>query len=293
MLKREYLSGILSLILMVCFSSTIYAQDNGSNGSIRPRSVGTRAATSSKNDRQYRFTISWEGKRLGILGGVNNKKKNNSVTGVTVKEVIPGTAADRAGLEVGDLIIDVNGQAITSRKTLRSAILSLNYDQEYALTVMRNKNQQVINFTLKEIDDDDAYYDFYDTRATEALTKLQGNLQKSIDGAKPVRTPKKGFATQRVRNKIGLKVQELTQQLTQYFGVNDGGVLVSVSVSGKPAAEGGVKAGDCIIAVNGVTTASADSFHTEVSKVKEGQLNFTVIRNHQQIELQVIVPPTN
>ncbi len=56
---------------------------------------------------------------------------------------------------------------------------------------------------------------------------------------------------------LGVSMSGLTDELREYFGVEDGvGVLVSQVVEDGPAAKAGIKAGDVIIAVDGETIKS-------------------------------------
>lgn len=50
---------------------------------------------------------------------------------------------------------------------------------------------------------------------------------------------------------LGVTAVELTEQLAQFFNVNGVGVLVTEVRAGEPAETAGIKAGDCIVAING------------------------------------------
>jgi serine protease Do len=277
MVKRVNLTTIYSLILIVLLSASIHAQVLESNE--------TTTESSSNTSKRFSFVLSWDGKRLGVIAETG-KKHSQSSSGVVVKDVIKNTAADRAGIKIGDTITEVDGKPIKSMGTLRSKILSLDYGTEYTMKIMRAGSSQDIKFTLEESADDDAYFNYYGDQAASALTTLQNKIKKSIAGSKPVRTPKVGFSDENKHNHLGVAVEKLSEQLSLYFGAGGGGILVSSVVAGSVAETAGFKAGDCIIAVNGVAILDVGTFNREVRKSKSSQITFSIVRDHQQIELQ-------
>ena len=58
--------------------------------------------------------------------------------GVVVAQVIPGSAAEKAGLQVGDIIVALNGKAIKSADSLRNAIGLLGVGTRIRVDVLRN-----------------------------------------------------------------------------------------------------------------------------------------------------------
>jgi membrane-associated protease RseP (regulator of RpoE activity) len=89
------------------------------------------------------------------------------------------------------------------------------------------------------------------------------------------------------RGRLGVQVQELSDQLAGYFGVKSG-VLVSDVDDGSPAAKAGVKAGDVITAVNGRNVTDPNELRSEVGKVEEGKgADLTVIRDKKTLTLKV------
>ncbi|RLC40252.1 MAG: hypothetical protein DRH33_00550 [Candidatus Nealsonbacteria bacterium] len=64
--------------------------------------------------------------------------------------VIPGSAADKAGLREGDIILEVDGQKITPQHSLAKIIQSHNPGDEITLKVLRNKKEIILKATLGE-----------------------------------------------------------------------------------------------------------------------------------------------
>ena len=58
--------------------------------------------------------------------------------GAVVTSVLPGSAAELAGLEVSDVIVEIDGKAVTSGRELRNIVGLLRQDQEVDLRLYRN-----------------------------------------------------------------------------------------------------------------------------------------------------------
>jgi S1-C subfamily serine protease len=91
----------------------------------------------------------------GFLG-VSTRAAGNGFTsqGVAVagftQDAHGATPAQSAGIQVGDVIVSVNGQAITSEEDLAGAVLSRTPGTKISVTVQRNGGQQTVNVTLGE-----------------------------------------------------------------------------------------------------------------------------------------------
>jgi serine protease Do len=70
--------------------------------------------------------------------------------GIVVAQVQPGGAADRAGLNAGDVITAFNGVEVTDSNTFRNHVASTAPGTEVTLTVRRDGREQQIRATLGE-----------------------------------------------------------------------------------------------------------------------------------------------
>jgi S1-C subfamily serine protease len=68
--------------------------------------------------------------------------------GAFVVNVLPGSGAERAGLEPGDVIVAVDGTRVESAASLTEAIAGLDPGQEVAITVEREGEEQTFTATL-------------------------------------------------------------------------------------------------------------------------------------------------
>jgi S1-C subfamily serine protease len=70
--------------------------------------------------------------------------------GVLVDDVTPNSAAARAGLRPGDVIIAFNGQPISDGNSLRNQVAATRPGKEVGLTLLREGREQKVQVTLGE-----------------------------------------------------------------------------------------------------------------------------------------------
>ena len=64
--------------------------------------------------------------------------------GVRVTEVIPGSPADRAGLEIGDIITDVNGESLEDVDGLRKALGEVDNGEAVRMSVVKDSGRRSV-----------------------------------------------------------------------------------------------------------------------------------------------------
>ncbi|WP_127996692.1 Do family serine endopeptidase [Piscinibacter defluvii] len=141
--------------------------------------------------------------------------------GALVAQVAEGSAAQQAGLKPGDVILEVNGQAVQRSGELSTLIGMAAPGERVALKVWRDKAARSVDARLGGIDE------------TGAL-------------AGPA-APEGG--------QLGLAVRPLTRQERREAGVEQGLLIENV---GGAAARAGVEPGDLLLAVNGKPVASIE-----------------------------------
>ena len=70
--------------------------------------------------------------------------------GAQVKEVVSGASADRAGVQVNDIIIDLGGHEVTNVTTLTRALRNFKAGDTTTITVVRSGAEKVLTITLDE-----------------------------------------------------------------------------------------------------------------------------------------------
>jgi serine protease Do len=169
--------------------------------------------------------------------GLDNRR------GAFVEEVVAGHAAAKAGLEHGDTVIAVNGEAVATTRDLIDTIAAEPPGTKVKLEVVRDGKRVTLEVELEE---------------------RPGNGE-----AESTESPA-GDASARA----GVTVHELTVRLRQVYGIDDGvdGVVITRVEPVSPAGEEGLLPGDVIQEANGRRVATADALTDVIDAVPAGEL---------------------
>lgn len=165
--------------------------------------------------------------------------------GVIVRDVVPNSPAEKAGLEPGDVILSVNDKKIADPRALQQLIERLDIGKEYPIQVMREGKPVDLKVTIAELP-----ANFGQSAAIES-PKLHG--QEFGD--------------------LGLKVETLTPELAKQFGFESAkGVVVLDVRQDSAASNAGVKQGDLVEKVGTTAVTTVDEFNAAVKahSLKDG-----------------------
>ncbi len=156
-------------------------------------------------------------------------------TGAIVAQVTPDSPASRAGLESGDVILQLNGHQVINGGALQVAVSEETPGQTITLGILRNGSPRTVNLTLGE----------YHANTQQAANEEPG-------------APQSG--------KLGLAVSNLTQDVRQQLQLPDTlrGVAVQTVRPASPADDAGLAPGDVILEVDRQAVGSADQFVSDV-----------------------------
>jgi serine protease Do len=165
--------------------------------------------------------------------------------GALVQTVEAGLPAAKAGIQPGDIIVELDGRPIASNRALIDYISYLPVGSKVNLTVIRNGKRQTLTATTIE----------------RTLEADKSDTTKQPEEAAPA------------RNKLGMSVQELTPTMRQQYGIADtvSGVVVT-SVKEVSAAGDVLSEGDVISEVAGTKVSTLAQFRAAIDRLKSGQI---------------------
>ncbi|HWS99356.1 MAG TPA: PDZ domain-containing protein [Pyrinomonadaceae bacterium] len=207
--------------------------------------------------------------------------------GVGVGGVSKDSPAERAGLRKGDVILELDGEAVTSTRKLMRLISEAAPEQSVRLTVSRNGSEQQLTATLGKREAARA-------GSWGVMPAEPGEFEFEFPPAAP-RAPRAGRAPESEvfsfgfgNRRVGILTTPLTKQLAEHLGVNGGkGVLVTSVNENSPAAKAGLRAGDVITEVNGASVEDSGDFIRELNRRDEGEVTLTVVRDKSQRTIKV------
>ncbi|MEF1310250.1 Do family serine endopeptidase [Vibrio mytili] len=92
---------------------------------------------------------------LGVQGGEVTSELADALgyessKGAFIGQVVPDSAADKAGLKAGDIVVSVNGKPISTFSELRAKVATLGAGKEITLGVVRDGKNKTFDVTLGE-----------------------------------------------------------------------------------------------------------------------------------------------
>jgi serine protease Do len=186
--------------------------------------------------------------------------------GAVISQVTEDSAAARAGLERGDIVLEFDGRAIDSATQFRNLVAAHKPGEEIEILVLRDGRRETITAKL-------------DRRP--AAEELRRPRQV------PPRRPQ-----DESQRRLGLTVQDLTPELAERFGFKDQtGVIIMRVTPGSEAAEKGLREGYVIEEVNRRPVEDAPQFQDAVSSaLSEGHPILLLVTNGQISQYVVLNP---
>jgi S1-C subfamily serine protease len=185
--------------------------------------------------------------------------------GAIVNEVVDDSPAAESELQEDDIIIAFNGEKVTDAEELTDLVQESNPGDEVTLTVQRGNSTEEITVTL----DSRRYRDTHWGWSHAPHTSFYSGRGYDRHGY------------------LGVSVDDLSEQLGDYFGVRDGdGALISSVEEDSPAEAAGLTAGDIIVAIDDEDVYDASDAVELVRDYEEGdQVTIHIIRDKQRTEV--------
>jgi serine protease Do len=184
--------------------------------------------------------------------------------GAIIAQVERDSPAAEAGLQPGDVVLEMNGNPIENYDAFRNAIAALRPGTAVQLLIWRDGKTLEQTVTLGE-------------RPAE-----RGQAKQQQQPPSP-RTP------QETRQSLGLEVQNVTRNLAQRFGYQPGeGVIVTAITPEGPASNAGIRPGDLIVSVNRQPVPSVERFAAAVRAARESGQVLLLIRRGEASQFVVV-----
>jgi len=152
--------------------------------------------------------------------------------GVIIAQVMPSSPAEKAGLKVGDVVIAIDGEKVSSVRDLQLRVMRTPPGKELTLTVIRNGKEENIKVRVEAMPEE--------TKISQAGPSAQD---------------------------VGLVLRDLTPDEERRIGVK--GVYVSGVMPGSFAYQSGIRPGDIIMSVNNRAVANKSEFMQAIDNARK------------------------
>lgn len=201
--------------------------------------------------------------RIGVQIGEVTKEVAESMglpraQGALVARVEPGSPAEKAGVEAGDIITQFNGVTIEKSGDLPRLVGNTKPGANSTLTVLRKGAKRDLSVTVAEMEADQT-------------------AKKEEKKPKPEQT----------LNALGLAVTDLTEAQKREMRM-DGGVVVELADG--PAGRAGLQPGDVIVRVNNTDIKDARQFNALVAKLDPKRNALLLVRRGESSQFVPLRP---
>lgn len=187
------------------------------------------------------------------------------VGGVYVNRVVKGGAAAAAGVEIGDVILEVDGKPVNTSNELQNQIVLRRAGDKVKLTVWRGGKRVYKTVTLKALDDNNNF--------TDAVT----GSDRSSSAEEPVKF--KGY---------GFTAAPLTSQQKQDYETEQGVIVTEVESRGLVARRG-LRPNTVILKVDGKPVDSPQNLRKILASKKIGDGVMFVVKDKDGSKMAVTI----
>lgn len=219
------------------------------------------------------------------------------VRGVRVTDVRDGSPAAEAGLREGDVLVRFDGRDVRSARQLVRLVRETPPGRQAEVELSRDGDRRTVEVRVGERpggwpglseermekihEQIEGAMDRHGD-AMERLKELRGDLDVEVHG-----TP---HGVSGDRGRLGVRLQRLTDQLADHFGVEDGGALVASVREGSPAADAGLRAGDVIVRVGDRDVDGPGDAARAVRRNEAGPVTVELVRDGERRTVTVELP---
>jgi len=236
----------------------------------------------------------------GWLGvGVAVDEDGRTVIG----SIDPGSPAELAKLDEGDVIVGLDGKTITNPAILGAEIRKMKPGQVIVLKIERDGKPLDVKVKLGEYSEDAARKEM-EIRFPRIFPPMPpgggqppdqqpqgpGQFPPGFRPA-PARPGQPAIPSFEMRKYIGVTCNELSPELAAYFGIKEGtGLLVAKVTDKSPAQKAGLKVGDVIVRADGKHVTSADALIDLLQDKKRGdKVKIEILRDKKPMTVDVTV----
>jgi serine protease Do len=175
--------------------------------------------------------------------------------GALVANVSKDGPAEKAGVKVGDVIIEFDGKEIKDSGDLPIVVARTPVDRKVRMKVLRDKKELQLTVSVGELKDEEVV----------------------------ASAPEKG--------ELGMTVQRLTPQIAESLGLERAeGVVVSAVDPGSAADEAGIRRGDVILEVDRKPIRNIDEYKKSLAGVRKGKGVLLLVRRGESTLFLALKP---
>jgi serine protease Do len=233
-------------------------------------------------EREVRMA-DWFGAQIGVT-----VRDNESAAGVVVDEVRRESPAEKAGVKQGDRIVEFDGEPVRSSRQFARLVDESPQGKSARMVLERNGQRTTVDVTPE-------------ARQFGRVTPMPFERLRMPDLPDIPSAPRlREFDSREFPHieifssrpgRLGVQVEDLGDQLAEYFGVKGGALVTSVAKE-SPGARAGIRAGDVIMKIGNERVEDTADVRREIRRMDaEKEFPLEVMREKKVLTLQVKLDP--
>jgi serine protease Do len=175
--------------------------------------------------------------------------------GALVANVSKDGPAEKAGVKVGDVIVEFDGKEVKDSADLPIIVARTQVDKKVRMKVLRDKKEVMLNVAVGELKDEEVV----------------------------ASAPEKG--------ELGMTVQNMTPQLAENLGLDKAdGVVVTAVEPGGSADEAGIRRGDVIVEVDRKPVRGVEDYRKAIGGSRKGRGILFLVRRGESTLFLALKP---
>lgn len=202
---------------------------------------------------------------IGIRGSAVNEVMARALgleadRGIIIGEVVPESAADRAGLQEGDVILEKNGEPIRDWTRFATEVAGNAPGTELEFLIFRDGDRQSVTVTLDEYPD------------PESVASMNPDEAESLE------------------EELGFRVENLTDNIRRQLQLDSSveGAVVADIQQNSPAYRQGLRSGDVITQIQNQPVRTGEEFYAGVRELRSSGQEAALLRVNRRGQLMFI-----
>jgi len=208
---------------------------------------------------------------------------------VEITEVEKDSPAELGDLKEGDIVLQFDGEDVGDTEMLAKMIRQKKPGEAVTIKIERKGKTQDVRVKLGEFTEEEVWKDF--ERKFPNLFRARPFEELKFSRPEIFR---EGFGQ---RKYIGVYIQELNKELSEYFGVDKGtGLLIERIDEDGPADKAGLRVGDVIVNAGGMRVGSTQELSKLIQDKEKGDkitIEFIRDKKKRTVEVEVGEEETN
>ena len=185
--------------------------------------------------------------------------------GALVRSVEAGGPAEKAGIEVGDIIQRFDGKPVERSSDLPRLVGGTTPGSKVGVQVWRRGEHRTLSITVAEMESE----------------------QRAGPNGRPSPPPRSGSAPPKAANALGLVVADIAPERKQQLRLRNG---VAVESAEGAAARAGIRTGDIVMTLNNQEVTSARQFAELVAKLDRSRTAVLLVRRGDNAQFVPVRP---